>query len=270
VGDPGFAPDALTVGAADTTGDTPSVASFSGYADVDGVTKPDVVAAGVDVLGEMPADSAIGRQYPQARQPSGLFRGSGTSQSTALVSGLAALYIASHHDASPLLVKSAIRDAATSISADPSDGQGLVSLPGDGDQRYNTGEQDLNVGQWVSAGAAWGVFDIGWLSSTWLSRSWLARSWLSRSWMDGTWDSRSWLARTWLSRSWTARTWLSRSWMAGTWDARSWLSRSWMSRTWTSRSWTSRTWTSRSWVARSWVSDNWSARSWMAADWSSS
>ncbi|MGH8889153.1 MAG: S8 family serine peptidase, partial [Acidothermaceae bacterium] len=259
VGDPGFAPDSLTVGAADTTGTTPSVASFSGYDNVDGVTKPDVVAAGVNILGEMPQGSVISQQFPGARQPSGLFRGSGTSQSTAVVSGLAALYIQSHHDASPLLVKSAIRNAATSIGSGKADGQGLVAIPSTGNQRFNTGENDLNVGQWFAGAASWGgdTFNVRLLMADWLSRSWMSRSWMSRSWMDGTWDSRSWLSRTWLSRSWLSRSWLSRSWVDGAWDSRSWLSRSWMSRSWMSRSW----------VSRSWVSDVWAARSWMAAAW---
>ena len=116
VGDPGFGPDSLTVGAADTTGTTPSVASFSGYDNVDGMTKPDVVAAGVNVLGAMPTDSVISQQFPNARQADGLFRGSGTSQSTAIVTGLAALYLQAHHSAGPNEVKSAIRGAASSIA----------------------------------------------------------------------------------------------------------------------------------------------------------
>ena len=129
VGDPGFGPASLTVGAADTTGASPVVASFSGYANVDGMSKPDVVAAGVNLLGEMPVGSTIDQEFPNARQASGLFRGTGTSQSTAIVSGLAALYLQSHPSANPFDVKSAIRDAASSIASGKTDGQGLVAIP---------------------------------------------------------------------------------------------------------------------------------------------
>ena len=130
VGDPGFGPASLTVGAADTSaGGSPIVAPFSGFANVDGVSKPDVVAAGVNILGEMPVGSEIDQEFPNARQPNGLFRGSGTSQSTAIVSGLAALYLQAHPSASPLQVKSAIRDSASSITSGKSDGQGLVDHP---------------------------------------------------------------------------------------------------------------------------------------------
>ncbi len=77
----------------------------------------------------MPVGSEIDQEFPNARQPNGLFRGSGTSQSTAIVSGLAALYLQSHPSASPLQVKSAIRDSASSIGGGKSDGQGLVTVP---------------------------------------------------------------------------------------------------------------------------------------------
>ncbi len=113
VGDPGFAPAALTVGAADTTGTTPAVAAFSGRSAFAGVGKPDVVAAGVGVLGVMPADTIIARQNPGARQQTGLFRGSGTSEATAITSGVAAAFKQSFPRATPHQVKAAIRGAAT-------------------------------------------------------------------------------------------------------------------------------------------------------------
>src|SRR5207253_7551606 len=51
VGDPGMDPQALTVGAADLSGQAPAVAPFSGSGVVAGVPKPDVVASGVHLLG---------------------------------------------------------------------------------------------------------------------------------------------------------------------------------------------------------------------------
>jgi len=219
VGDPGFDPASLTVGAADTTATTPTVASFSGYDNVDGVTKPDVVAAGVNVLGEMPTDSVIGQQFPDARQPSGLFRGSGTSQSTAIVSGLAALYLQSHKWASPLQVKAAIRGAASSIASDSTDGQGLVGVPtGAAYNPLNTGELSLNVDQWYATASQWGdlftsgVFD----TRRWSVRRWSADGWDSRRWSDVSFDS-----RRWSNRRWSADTWDCRRWSAAFWgDAR--------------------------------------------------
>lgn len=215
VGDPGFDPASLTVGAADTTGKKSTVASFSGYDNVDGVSKPDVVAAGVNVLGEMPADSIISQQFPGARQPSGLFRGSGTSQSTAIVSGLAALYLQEHKWASPLQVKAAIRSAATSIAGGSTDGQGLVGVPtGAAYNPLNTGELSLNVGQWYSTASQWGdlftsgVFD----SRRWSARRWSADGWDSRRWSGVSFDSRRWSSRRWSTETWDCRRWSAAFW----------------------------------------------------------
>jgi serine protease AprX len=225
VGDPGFAPASLTVGAADTTGSAPSVAAFSGYANVDGISKPDVVAAGVNVLGEMPVGTVIDQEFPNARQASGLFRGTGTSQSTAIVSGLAALYLQAHPSASPLDVKSAIRDAASSIASGKADGQGLVAIPSGGSYgSSNTGENGLNFFQWISTAPQWGdlftngVFD----ARRWSARRWSAAGWDARRWADVTFDARRWSDVTFDARLWSARMWGSRMWASRMWSASYW------------------------------------------------
>jgi serine protease AprX len=223
VGDPGFDPAALTVGAADTTGKKPAVASFSGFADVDGVGKPDVVAAGVNILGEMPDNALISQQYPDARQDSGLFRGSGTSQSAAVVSGLAALYLQSHKWASPYQVKAAIRGAANKVGNGKTDGEGLVSVPtGAAYNPFNTGESGLNLFQWYSTASIWGPFWLGtddsWNVRNWTARHWLVRNWTARHWVVRNWTGDDWAARNWTVRNWTVRNWTVRNWAAASWD----------------------------------------------------
>jgi serine protease AprX len=224
VGDPGFGPASLTVGAADTTGASPTVAPFSGFANVDGVRKPDVVAAGVNILGEMPVGSQIDQQFPNARQPNGLFRGSGTSQSTAIVSGLAALYLQSHPSAGPMQVKSAIRDAASSINDGKSDGQGLVTVPSGNHWSNDTGEQSLNLRQWFSTAPLWGdLFTSGALD---------ARRWSARRWSAGGWDARRWAAVSFDARRWSDVTFDARLWSARMWGSRMWGSRLWSASYW--------------------------------------
>lgn len=224
VGDPGFDPAALTVGAADTTGANPTVASFSGFGNVDGVSKPDVVAAGVNVLGEMPVGSTIDQEFPAARQPSGLFRGSGTSQSTAIVSGLAALYLQSRPSASPAEVKSAIRDSASTITPGQSDGQGLVNVATGRHGSSDTGERNLNYFQWFSTARQWGDLFTGAIfdARRWSARRWSAEGWDARRWADITFDARRWSDVTFDARLWSARMWGSRMWGSRMWAASYW------------------------------------------------
>ncbi|MEO7630731.1 MAG: S8 family serine peptidase [Mycobacteriales bacterium] len=228
LGDPGFDPYALTVGAADVRpGTGREVAGFSGYGNVYGVVKPDVVASGVGLLSLLPVDSLVAAQNPQSLQPNGLYRGSGTSHASAITAGLAATVLQRFPDATPGDVKATLRSTARNISGTGS-GQGLVSVPeqlyrADGDQRRNagTGEEDLDQAAWLAN--SW--LDGAWLEDTaasWSAASWSAASWSAASWSAGSWSAASWSAASWSAASWSAASWSAASWSAASWSARSW------------------------------------------------
>jgi serine protease AprX len=171
VGDPGFAPEALTVGAADLSG-KPAVAPFSGSAVVAGVRKPDVVANGVRVLGALPEASVIARDNPGARDRGGLYRGSGTSQATAVASGVAALRLAERPASTPVELKAAVRGAAQDLRGDR-DGAGLLRLAKGSGNKADAGESGFQAGPWQAS---------SWAASSWAASSWAASSWAASSW----------------------------------------------------------------------------------------
>ena len=185
VSDPGFDPKALTVGAADL--ETGRVASFSGSDVVAGVAKPDVVASGVDVLGLLPPNSVLATSSATQHLADGLFRGSGTSQAAAITSGVAALFLAAHHDATPAQVKASLRCAASGLPGHR-DGAGLLrttttvcagadgnALDGSGDA---TGESTFDASSWGAS--SWGA--SSWAASSWGASSWAASSWAGTEW----------------------------------------------------------------------------------------
>jgi serine protease AprX len=193
VGDPGFDPVALTVGAADLTERKTSVAGFSGSGVVAGVRKPDVVASGVRVLGVLPADSVVASEHPSAHAAGALWRGTGTSQATAVTSGVAALLLAAHPGASPAQVKASLRAAADDLPG-VRDGAGLLDVTthvvSGPDGRGYDGGGDL-TGE--------GSFD----ASSWSASSWSASSWSASSWSASSWSASSWSASSW-SSTWPA------------------------------------------------------------------
>jgi len=218
LGDPGFDPYALTVGAADTRKGRAEVASFSGYGDVYGVSKPDVVATGVGVLSLLPADSLIARDNPQSRQPSGLYRGSGTSQATAVTAGVAALFVQDFPDASPAEVKASLRTAAKKVKGTGA-GQGLVQVasrrakPQRGNSSAGTGEESLDE-------AAWN--DNAWLDGIWLedvAERWDAERWGAERWAAERWAAERWAAERWGAARWAAARWAAARWVAARWAA---------------------------------------------------
>jgi serine protease AprX len=247
VGDPGLDPQAATIGAADLSNGKPSVAPFSGSGVVAGVQKPDLVANGVHVLGLLAPDSSIAQQNPQGWQDNGLFRGSGTSEATAVASGVAAAYFSDHPDATPAQAKAALRDAANGDVRDPRAGAGLLSMatkgngPRSGDST-NSGENTFDANSWQANAWQPGFDWVSLLASSWSASSWSASSWSASSWSASSWSASSWSASSWSASSWSASSWSASSWSASSWSGATWSASSWSSATWSASSWSSYGW----------------------------
>lgn len=133
IGVPGNVPYIITVGAM-TDSYTPMdpaddrLASWSSAGPThDGFVKPDIVAPGGHLLGIIPGDSWIALEYPQYFQPDGdYFTMSGTSQATAVVSGVVALMLQADPSLTPDDVK--CRLMATARAAVDNDGAAAYSV----------------------------------------------------------------------------------------------------------------------------------------------
>ena len=182
VGDPGFHPRVISVGAADLTRRKPTVAAFSGGATVAGVVRPDVVANGVHVLGLLPPASMIAKNNPQSRHGA-LWRGSGTSQATASTAGVAAIFRAAYPAATPREVKASLRAAAGKVSGNHA-GAGLLQVA----KKLRDGTDGPSTTD--GGGDGEGGFDAGsWSAGSWSAGSWSAGSWSAGSWSAGSWSS---------------------------------------------------------------------------------
>jgi serine protease AprX len=234
VGDPGDDPQSLTVGATDLDGHgsrDASVASFSGRGIVDGVVKPDVVAPGVHVLGQVAPDSVIARQNPTAVTPEGLFVGSGTSEATAVTSGVAAAYLSSHPGSTPAQVKTGLRTSASPLCTWGS-GAGSVTTGSDAGTGQD-GRDGRGCGRWSPSGVDVSADPSG--EASFNAARWRADSWLDGAWIDllaSSWSASSWSASSWSASSWSASSWSASSWSASSWSASSWSASSWSDESW--------------------------------------
>jgi serine protease AprX len=146
-----------------------------------------VVASGVDVLGVLPVGSVLEEDPATRHLPHGLFRGSGTSQATAVTSGLAALFLAANPGANPTQVKASLRCAADDLRGQR-DGAGLVRATTrlcageDGQALDGSGDASGEVGFDASSRAA-----SSWAASSWAASSWAASSWAASSWASDDW-----------------------------------------------------------------------------------
>ncbi len=118
IGVPGNVPYIITVGAM-TDNNTPGypgddrLASFSSAGPTfEGFVKPEVVAPGGHIMAAMQDDSRIAMQHPEFHDGASFFSMSGTSQATALVSGIAALILQAEPALTPDMVKCKIMSGA--------------------------------------------------------------------------------------------------------------------------------------------------------------
>ncbi len=288
--DPAMDPYVLAVGASDDLGtdrrDDDVVTDFSNRGSVE--RTPDLVAPGRSIQSLRNPGSYIDEAYPTGRvattdgsEPR-YFRGSGTSQSAAFVSGVVALLLQERPELNPDQVKAILTSTADRIGDTDRrlQGAGLIDprnavraptpWPFFVAQRHpvSTGTGSLEAARGGShvADPETGVELVGEqdiFGQAWDGRSWSEAAWEGRSWSGGTWNGSSWSGSSWSGSSWSGR-----SWSGSSWSGRSWSGRSWSDAMWSGRSWSGRSWSGRSWSDALWSGRSWSGRSWSDSVWS--
>jgi len=158
IGVPGNNPYVITVGAF-TDNYTPYdwsddyITPFSAAGPtLDGFAKPDVVAPGAHILSLMEKEDYLTREYPETYAAKNYYGIAGTSQASAVVSGIAALAISHNPDLTPDQVKYHIM-YASGLFIDPVSTEALYSLWQQGAGRVN------------APGAVFGEFDDGYANA---------------------------------------------------------------------------------------------------------
>jgi serine protease AprX len=162
----------------------------------DGFTKPDVLAPGEHVVSLRVAGSAMDIAGPE--QGSSYARLSGTSASTAIAAGVAALIAEAHERYSPTQIKGAIVAGARRVTGSRTPGLDAADALTARPARVNAGVLPSQVlmallaksGTSFSMGISWE--GISWEGISWESVSWEGVAWEAVSWEGVTWDSVAW------------------------------------------------------------------------------
>jgi serine protease AprX len=269
---PAYDPRVIAVGAADTRGTVLQsddlVPEFSSRGDA--ARRVDLVAPGRSIASLRDPGSYIDAVHPGARYGDLLFKGSGSSQAAAVVSGAVALLLDQRPNLTPDQVKALLRATATPMPKADAAGRGAGELNVLGasqapapDARQNsapsTGLGSLEAArgtQHVADGDVElrGEQDV---LGAWDAPGWARASSNGSAWVGGRWNGREWTGGCWCADSWTGHTWAGRSWAGRSWAGRSWAGRSWAGRSWAGRSWAGEGWAGRSWAGRSWAGLSW-------------
>jgi serine protease AprX len=205
---PAADPFLIAVGATDTryTAD-PADDTVADFSSRDAVRPPDVVAPGTSVVSLRVPGSTLDQEFPAARIGAGFFRGSGTSQAAAVVSGLVARLLEARPELTPDQIKALLRAGAVDMADDvAADGAGRVDLartlalptPADAAQPFEHAVLDLHI-LWsdLTDEAEGTAPEVGTGENGWTGRSWSGRSWSGRSWSGRSWSGRSWSGSDW-------------------------------------------------------------------------
>ena len=275
---PAIDPHILAVGASDHRGS--DVAADSVVADFtnggSASRRPDVLAPGKSVVSLRVPASFVDKAHPEGRVPGDdanrYFRGSGTSQAAAVVSGEAALLFSAQPKLTAKQAKAVLMQTAAPLSdSHPAQGGGVTdigaavklvkskaALPSSTQSLpWSTGLGSIEAsrgGEHVvdpeNGEALTGEVDA------------LGTPWRAHAWVDAQSQGDAWAKGVWNDKKWTGTKWHDKQLLASTWTGTSWSGVSWTAHEWSNDQFKARSWRGDNWKARSWRSDSWKARSW--------
>ncbi len=275
---PAVDPHVLAVGASDHRGSDSTlddqVADFTNGGS--SARRPDLLAPGKSVVSLRDPGSFVDTAHPEGRlagdDEGRYFRGSGTSQAAAVVSGEAALLFSARpkltadqakallmQTATPLLTGGPVQgrgvaDVGTAVTAakaglvPPSLNQSLPGSTGLGSLEATRGGEhvvDPETGTPL-------IGEVDALGSPWRAATWVNAQAAGTVWEKGVWNG----------RTWTGTKWDKKQLQAVAWTGDSWNNVAWADHSWPTDQFQARSWRGDNWKARSWRGDNWKARSW--------
>jgi serine protease AprX len=285
---PAISPTLLAVGASDprgtlTTSDD-SIPKFAQHGD--GLRGVDVVAPGVSVLSLRVPGGFVDQSITTGKVGSRFQRASGTSQGTAVVSGLVALLLSKYPSATPDQIKSYLKGNAQTITK--------LDLIDGAPTQLNTLIASIN--NWYAGnGSAWvgsnnpvvatlpqvplgtglgtlegargtyhvnnGVADLSGekdiFGKPWNALQMAGLTASASTWTGGQWNGSRWTGDGWSGTRWTGATWTSKDWTGTSWTGVRWGGATWTNGQWTGVRWGGATWTSGQWTGVRWGGVRW-------------
>ena len=280
---PAIDPYVIAVGSSDPHGKVngwthkPRVAEYSSRGTAE--RHVDLLAPGRSVVSVRNPGSFVDVTHPEGRvagdETGRLFRGSGTSQAAAVVSGAAALLLQAYPQLTPDQVKAALVSTAEPVkNADPrgagagqlqideaakavekaldakDPSQTLLAARQDFPRAAGTGSLDAarggaylvddETGQELS-----GEVDVQGLP--WDGGTWARESANGTSWVGGEWNRARWSGDGWTSTGWARARWSGTSWSRARWSDVSWERARWSRARWSDASWERARWSGDTW-----------------------
>ena len=281
---PGDDPFVITVGSSDDREspalDDDRLPLFSSWGPTyHGLAKPDVIAPGGRVI-SLRAPGSVIDEIPSGKLDGTYRRGSGTSMSAAVTSGLAALLLQARPEWKPDDVKAALVAGANKIKVNEpaAVGAGLVHGPkalaasisptyrvsvlsdGSGSLDESRGTNKVAVpcpetapsltdGEpdcWQTLEGEQTAEGNNWQIADPTGNNWQGNNWQGNNWQGAEFASSEWTPETWYESQWVAS--LGNNWQGNNWQGNNWQGNNWQENTWaTGNNWQGNNWQGSTW-----------------------
>ena len=289
---PGDDPYVVTVGSSNDEGtleigdDRVPVFSSRGPTRSNGLAKPDLVAPGVHTVSLRSPGSAIDQAYGSTAVVKDMyFRGTGTSMSTATVTGIVAQMLQAKPALVPDQIKYRLMETARSIATTDkyAAGSGLVDAYA---STVSTTTAKANQGLLLGLGTGLGSLQadrgslavdvITPLGTATLSGERKAQydgdlispsnplglvPWVGLTYTTTGWDPLTYEQTSWVTQDWAAMRWKDQEFLTTTWDAMRWKGSEWVNADWDAMRWKDADWDAMRWKATTYQS-KWYAAAW--------
>ena len=221
-----------------------------------GCRAPDLLAPGAHMQGLRDPGSYVDQNNPGAALGDQYFRGSGTSEAAAYVTGAVADLLQEYPQLTPDQVKQMLVESSDALSGYSPLSQGageldlnalLADAPhsanvfhllswGSGSLEASRGGNHLSLngtllqGNQDIFGQPFNSLRMAFLEangSSWSGGMWNGSSWSGNSWSGNSWSGNSWSGSSWSGSSWSGSSWSGSSWSGSSWSGDSWLGASW-------------------------------------------
>jgi serine protease AprX len=300
LGNPALDPAIIAVGSVDLNGtvDTADdlVPTFAQHGDA--YRSVDFIAPGTHVLGLRVPSSYVDSTQTTGKVGTRFQRGSGTSQSTAVVSGLAALLVQKYPTATPDQIKAMLVQSGHPLyhvakivnGLDlglPAELTNLVTDIGSAVDAWWEGSGSVDVSALVPVTAAPKVtaqaLTAKGTGSVELSRGTshlisgtktlnanvdiFGRPFGGATWAKATLAGTTWTGGTYNGAKWTGTGWLNSQWTGVRWSSLDWAGAKWTGAKWTGLVWDGAKWTGAKWTDAVWAGAKWTGAKWTDSSW---
>jgi serine protease AprX len=276
---PAYSPNILAVGATEieTQRGGRNDYAIASFTSTGNRRRPDLYVPGSHVISLRVKGSFIDTFLAQSNISDQLTRGTGTSQATAVASGLAALLLEAFPSATPDQIK-AILTSGPDKEHGKRDATGIETSIDVNDavtSRRNL-PNIVPTDPFKDCGPTWcrGAGDgspalVSWAQAAWNGTAWLGNQWTGNQWTGNQWTGSQWTGNQWTGNQWTGSQWTGNQWTGLLWNGSQWTGSQWTGSQWTGSQWTGSQWTGSQWTGSQWTGSQWTGSQWTGSAWSS-